>query len=276
MALDNNPLKQYFRRPAIYLRLPSGGKGYAPGVIEMTETGELPVYPMTAIDEITSKTPDALFNGVAIVEVIKSCIPAIIDPWSISSVDLDAILIAVRSAASGNELEIETTCPKCDESSKYGVNLVGLLSRLKSGDYDQELPINELLIKFRPLTFKEMNQASLGQFELQRMFNVIHSLDDMEEKNRKTKEALASITDTTMQVLSHTIAYIKTPTAFVDNNDYILDFLRNCDKTIYEQVKKHNAELKEQTEVKPLDIKCVSCGHDYQQQFSLNASDFFD
>lgn len=276
MALDNNPLKQYFRRPSIYLRLPSGGKGYAPGIIEMTETGELPVYPMTAIDEITSKTPDALFNGVAIVEVIKSCVPAILDPWSISSVDLDAVLIAVRSASNGNELEIETTCPKCEETSKYGVNLVGLLSKLKAGDYEQELPINELLIKFRPLTFKEMNQASLGQFELQRMFNIINSLDDMEEKSRKTKEALKSITDTTMMVLSHTIEYIKTPSVFVDSNEFILDFLRNCDKAIYEQVKKHNADLKEQTEVKPLDIKCINCNNSYQQPFSLNASDFFD
>ena len=52
MAIENNPLKQYFRRPAIYLKLPSGSKGYAPGVVNITESGELPVYPMTAIDEI--------------------------------------------------------------------------------------------------------------------------------------------------------------------------------------------------------------------------------
>jgi hypothetical protein len=66
-----NPLKQYFRRPAIYLRLPSGGTGYPPGVVDLPESGELPIYPMTAIDEITSKTPDALFSGTAIVELIK-------------------------------------------------------------------------------------------------------------------------------------------------------------------------------------------------------------
>ena len=91
--LSNNPLKQYFRRPSIYLKLPSGGEGYEPEVLSMSETGELPIYPMTAIDEITVRTPDALYNGLAIVELIKSCMPDIKDPWAINSNDLDAILV---------------------------------------------------------------------------------------------------------------------------------------------------------------------------------------
>ena len=52
---DHNPLKQYFRRPAMYLKLPSQGKFYDETVVRMPENGELPVYPMTAIDEITAR-----------------------------------------------------------------------------------------------------------------------------------------------------------------------------------------------------------------------------
>ena len=62
-----NPLQQYFRRPAIYLRLPSEGNGYPEGSINLPDNGEVPVYPMTTIDEITSRTPDALFNGTVVV-----------------------------------------------------------------------------------------------------------------------------------------------------------------------------------------------------------------
>jgi hypothetical protein len=276
MTVENNPLKQYFRRPAIYLKLPSGGKSYPDGVINMPESGELPVYPMTAIDEITTKTPDALFNGTAIVELIQSCVPNILDPWKISSVDLDAILIAVKAAAGGNDLEIVSICPECKQDAKYGVNLVSLLTTLKSGDYAQELTINELLIKFRPLTYAEMNKASIAQFDLQRTFVLLEGITDLDEKNKKSKEALKTITEVTMQVLSNTIEYIKTPSAFVDNNNFILDFLQNCDKNIYEQIKIHNAELKQQTEIKPLKIKCIACSHEYTQAFTLNTSDFFD
>ena len=276
MTVENNPLKQYFRRPAIYLKLPSGGKSYPDGVINMPESGELPVYPMTAIDEITTKTPDALFNGTAIVELIQSCVPNILDPWKISSVDLDAILIAVKAAAGGNDLEIVSICPECKQDAKYGVNLVSLLTTLKSGDYAQELTVNELLIKFRPLTYAEMNKASIAQFDLQRTFVLLEGITDLDEKNKKSKEALKTITEVTMQVLSNTIEYIKTPSAFVDNNNFILDFLQNCDKNIYEQIKIHNAELKQQTEIKPLKIKCIACSHEYTQAFTLNTSDFFD
>ena len=86
MSLPNNPLKQFFRRPAVFLTLPSGGKYYVDGVINQTENGELPVYPMTAIDEITARTPDALYNGEAVTQIIRSCIPDILQPWAINKI----------------------------------------------------------------------------------------------------------------------------------------------------------------------------------------------
>ena len=147
--LSNNPLKQYFRRPSIYLKLPSGGEGYDPEVLTMSETGELPIYPMTAIDEITVRTPDALYNGLAIVELIKSCVPAIKDPWQIKSIDVDAILLAIKSCSQGNDLEVESICPACGESATYGVNLIGMLQNIKKVDYSTPLKLGELEIKFR-------------------------------------------------------------------------------------------------------------------------------
>lgn len=275
MSLVNNPLKQYFRRPAIYLKLPSGGALYPPGVINPTENGELPVYPMTAIDEITTKTPDALFNGVAMVDIIKSCIPDVLDPWSINSIDLDAILLAIKSAAGGNEMEIESQCPSCNEVASYGVNLIGILSELKAGNYDSSLQLNELTLKFRPLTYKEMNQAGLGQFEVQRMFASLDTITDEVARAERGKLALKTITELTMQLLSQTIEHITTPTVKVDDKEFIIDFLKNCDKDMYMKIRDYNAELKAQTEIKPLKIKCIHCSHDYEQQFTLNTTDFF-
>jgi len=275
MSIDTNPLKQFFRRPAVFLKLPSQGKDYPAGVIEMTPTGDIPVYPMTAIDEITTKTPDALFNGTAVVELIRSCVPNIKDPWKVSSSDLDAILIAIKSASGGNELEIESQCPSCENVSNYAVNLVNVLAGMKAPDYSNTLKVSELEIKFRPLTYKEMNEASLGQFEVQRVFAALDSIQDQNEKNKKGQEALRKVTELTMKILSKAIEYIKTPTAQVDNQDYILDFLHNCDKTIYTVLRDYNAELKAKTELPPLDITCPSCTHQYKQPFTLNATDFF-
>jgi hypothetical protein len=275
MTIQNNPLKQYFRRPAIYLKLPSGGKMYSPGVINIPESGELAVYPMTAIDEISSKTPDALYNGTAMADIIKSCIPDIKDPWAINSIDLDAVLIAIKSAAGGDDMTIGSQCPSCNEISEYAVNLVGILSQLKSADYERELTINDLSIKFRPLSYKEMNDAGTGQMEAQRIFMVLEKEENEAVRAEKTQDALRFITDVTMRILSQTITHIKTPNAFVEEKEYILDFLKNCDRETYIAIRDYNASLKAQTEIKPLRIRCVHCQHEYEQPFTLNTSDFF-
>lgn len=275
MAIDNNPLKQYFRRPALYIRLPSEGKFYKPGVVNIPPTGELPIYPMTAIDEITTKTPDALFNGSAMVELIKSCVPDIKDPWAINSVDMDAILIGIRSAGGGNEMEIESRCPACDDVATYGINLTSLLTQLVSGDYDKEMELNDLKIKFRPITYKEMNEASLAQFDIQREFTNLEQEQDAEVRKQQQQDILKNITTLTIKILTEAIEYIQTPTAKVDNKSFILDFLNNCDKDMYAAIRDHNTELKTATELKPIKIQCVNCKHNYEQAFTLNTSDFF-
>lgn len=275
MSIAHNPLKQYFRRPSVYFKLPSGGKGYKPGVVNIPESGELPVYPMTAIDEITTKTPDALFNGTAMVEIIKSCVPDIKDPWAITSVDLDAILIAIRAAGGGSELEIESECPSCHEVSSYGVNLSAMLANMKAGNYSEDLRIHDLSITFRPLTYKELNKAGLAQFEIQRVFSGIEKIENEEERNKKTQDALRSITLLTMEVLAQAIEIIRTPGTEVTEQEFIIDFLQNCDKNTYIAIRDFHSKLKEQTELKPLHIKCVSCTHEYDQPFTLNPSDFF-
>lgn len=273
--MNTNPLRQYFRRPAVYIRLPSGGKDYPEGLIEETETGELPVFPMTAIDEITARTPDALFNGSALVDLVRSCIPGIKDPWQISSNDLDAILIAIKAASSGDTMELDTSCPSCNEVSTYSMNLMPILAQLKPGDYSKPLVIGDLTVKFKPLVYKEMNEAALAQFELQR---TLASLENMEEdeRNRVSKEALENITMLTMKLLSRTIEYIATDTMQVSEQEYILDFLQNCDRNIFVTIRDHNAALKADTEIKPIHITCDSCGNEYDQEFTLSPVDFFE
>ena len=276
MPSINNPLRQYFRRPSLYLKLPSGTTAYTPDVVDYPETGELPIFPMTAIDEITSRTPDALFNGSAIVDLIKSCVPAIKNPWAITNIDLDAVLIGIRAASEGTEMEITSICPACNEDSKYGVNLINILAGFRPGNYDEELKINDLAIKFRPLTYKEINQTGNKQFEIQRIFTQLETIEDLNERNRRSTEALQKINLVTIEIIGETIEHIRTPDSFVTEKEFIVDFLQNCDKKTYELIKETNIKLRQSTETKPLQIQCVACNHEYSQPFTLNITDFFE
>lgn len=274
--MDNNPLKQYFRRPAVYISLPSGTSAYSPDVVEMTETGDLPVFPMTAIDEITSRTPDALFNGTAVTELIKSCVPNIKDPWSINSNDIDTILIGIKAASGGDTMDVNSMCPACDEVNEYGVHLMGLLTSIKPGDYDKLFETGDLKIKFRPLIYKEMNEAALGQFEVQRTFAGLASITDNDERERISVESLEKITLLTMKLIAQTVEYIQTPGMKVTEHEFIFDFLKNCDRKVYVEIRDFNAQLRTNAEIKPLNIACPSCKHEYEQAITLSPSDFFD
>jgi len=273
-----NPLRQFFRRPALYLSLPSKGIGYTSNAIEMPENDELPVYPMTAIDEITTRTPDALFNGVAVVELIKSCVPNIKDPWSMPQTDLDAVLLAIKIATNGNKTEMSTVCPACEEENKYDVNMTSLLALISSGDYTSAYDIGAepLKIKLRPLSYRTVNDMSKAQTEVQSQLTRIEKMEAGAEKDRISNEIIVKMNAMTMDLVLESIDAIITPDQAVTERAFIQEFLQNCDKNVYDAIRNKTIELKKLSEVKPLKFQCIKCEHNYEQPFNINVSDFFD
>jgi len=273
--MDNNPLKQYFRRPAIYLRLPSEGKYYPEGSIELPMNKEVPVYPMTAVDEISTKTPDALFNGTAVVDIIKSCVPAIKNPWEIPLIDLDPILVAIRTATNGGTMDIVSKCPACEEEGEYGINLGGLLNTLQKGKYDEPLVLQDLTFKFKPLAYKQINQINQTQFEIQTVVMGLENIPDPDLKKQKSNETMQRLNELSVSLVSETIESITTPSAIVTEKEFIIDFLKNCEKQTFEALRSYAVKMREASEIKPLKMKCVHCAHEYDQSLILNPTDFF-
>ena len=119
----SNPLTSFMRQPKIYIRLPSNGKYWPDGSIDMPDNGELPIYSMTAKDELTLKTPDALLNGQAVVDIIQSCVPNIKNAWVTPNIDLDTLLVALRIATYGEMMEISHTVPGTSEEVTHNIDL---------------------------------------------------------------------------------------------------------------------------------------------------------
>lgn len=273
--MENNPLKQYFRRPAIHIRLPSG-HDYSPDIVEFPPTGELPVYPMTANDEITSRTPDALFNGSAVVSIIKSCIPAIKNPWKIRNSDIESILIAIRIATNGEEMDVDTKCPACETESRFGVNLSKLLGEIHVADYSRELPLGDLSVKFHAVNYQENNSNNSEQFDIQRALAQLNSYEDSDAKNKAASDLLQKMNVLSQKVLAKSIEYIRTPETTVTEQEYIIDFLKNCDKRMHDIIRDHSIDLRDSSNAKPLRFKCINCNHQYEQSIAFNVTDFFE
>jgi hypothetical protein len=172
-------------------------------------------------------------------------------------------------------MDIESTCPSCSEESSYGVNLTGLLTSLTAGNYDDEVLINELKFKFKPLSYKEINQINMAQFEIQNIARNLDKIEDEQARQLQTTETMHRLTELSMGFVSQAIEHIATPSAFVTEKEYILDFLRNCDKQTFEDLRQKTIDLRQASEIKPLKIKCIHCSNEYEQSIILNATDFF-
>jgi hypothetical protein len=250
---NTNPLQKYFRQPKIYLSLPSNGKYYPAGSLEISETGEYPVFPMTARDEIMIKTPDALLNGEATVSVIKSCIPAIKEPFNMPAMDLDACLIAIRIATYGEKMDININVPVTNEEKAFDLDLRVMLDQFTNVTYDHIVQMGDLSIELKPLTYQEFTTTSKATFDEQRIFNVLNDSNISEnDKLSSFTESFRKLTDLTISTLEMSIASITMGEDVVTDRNHIKEFIANTDKGLFEKVTNHIEEQREKFQIKPL------------------------
>lgn len=238
---QSNPLSKYFRQPKIYIKLPSSGNFYPVGALEKTETGEYPVYAMTAKDELIMKTPDALLNGQATVDVIQSCFPNIKNAWAVPSIDLDAILVAIRLATYGEKLDLNVTLPGLNETRTYEMDLRTVLDKLLNAAFDSEVKVtDEILAIVRPLTYKEFTQTAIKTMEEQRIFTIVN--DDTIEDQRKLElftNSFKKLTDININMVSQSIVKISTPDGETTDPAFIKEFIDNADKNFFKSIIDH-------------------------------------
>ena len=231
---------------------------------------------MTAIDEITYRTPDALFNGQAVISVVQSCVPAIKNAWHMPNIDLSPVLIAIRIASYGHEMNLNTTCPACSHEEEYSVDMRTMLDQLRSPNFAEALNYGDLEIIFKPVTYEQQNQSSIAQFEQQKILSVLPTSDlSEEEKMARLSQSMKIITDLTINIVGQSITAIKTPNTAVTDSAQIEEFLRNCESKIYNQIRDHVISLRQQSEIPPLTIKCTECNNEYSQPVDLDIANFF-
>lgn len=251
-----NPLINMMRQPKIYIRLPSNGKYWPAGSLNVTENGEYPVYSMTAKDELLLKTPDALLNGQAVVEVLQSCMPNVLNGWQTPQLDVDTMLIAIRLATYGQFMDTNITVKGCDAT--YPVDLRNLLDQF-SIIWEDEIKLRENMTAYiRPLNYKEIARASSESFETQRIINMVNDKTiDEERKLELFKTSFAKLTEITLDTVASSIYRIETPAGSVDDPVFIKEFMQNCDREVFNKVKEKLDYLKEINTLKPIKVKAT-------------------
>ncbi len=273
--MSNNPLQKYFRQPKIFIQLPSMGVYYDHGMVD-GDIQRIPVYGMTGMDEILAKTPDALLTGESTVRIIASCCPAITDPWSLSSLDLEVVLVAIRIATYGESITISKKCDSCNTENDYDINLSQVIDYFKTVKYDFNIKYKDLTIVLRPLTYKQSTDFAIKNFQLQQKFKQVSVVEDPSTQQGLLSGLYAEISSLQKEIYTFGIDCIENTDNKVTDKTFIKEFLDNCDKEVFDSIREKFNGNNKKSSMQPVTVVCSNCNTSQEVTVSLDQSDFFE
>ena len=234
----SNPLAGYYRAPKLYTEIPTGGKYYDENVIEWPETNELPVFPMTAKDEMIMKNPDALLNGEAVAQVIHSCVPCVIDARKMISNDVDTLLIAIQGATYGDEIKVSGKCPKCEHDNEGAASVQDCMDNMITVREEYSFKTdNGLTINVKPFLYESTIKAGLANFKTTRSLQALQEVKDELEQLKAFNENFMDIAGLNFELIVDSVNYVSGVTP--DNEEFIVndivtirEFLENCEASV--------------------------------------------
>lgn len=271
-----NPLIQAYRKPNMYVTLPSGGRFYKDKP-KLSADNELAVYAMTARDELITKTPDALFNGEATVSLIKSCCPDIKEPNNMPVSDLLVILVGIRQASFGKDIDVDVKCPKCEHQNQLTLDASAMLSNTKSTTSDQECMIqDDIKVTCNPYTLADRTTLQVQQIKQQKM---IASLADakLDDKGRQELfgKTFVEIAELTVALITNSISSVNANGEVISDKEMIKEWLQTITKGDYDKIKNKVEELSESGLETAFNAECQECQHKWKTGVDLDVANFF-
>jgi hypothetical protein len=152
-----------FTVPVELVDLPSAGKYYPPGH-PLHKKQHVEIREMTAKEEDILTNKSYIDKGIVLDKLVQSVlVDKSIDVSSILTLDKNAILIAARITAYGEDYPVSMTCGDCGQQSETNVDLKELLkiqpatipeggSETERGTISLTLPSSKWSVELKPLT----------------------------------------------------------------------------------------------------------------------------
>ena len=191
--------------------------------------------------------------------------------------DIDAVLIAIRVASYGNEMEINSKCPHCENQTSHTVDLNIVLDRVRFPDYSKTMVCEGITIKLKPQSYEVANKANMAAFEEQKMLQnlITDNLEDQEKINEFNLR-MNNLNDLNNDLLVGSTEYIETSDGIkVVNVAHIREFFENAQGKIVKQIKTTLESLRKQGELPALTVACDSCAKGYELKVEFDYARFF-
>jgi hypothetical protein len=280
MTNKQNPLAAHFRQPKLYMKLPSGGLFNKSDELDFPESQEVAIFPMTAKDEILMKNPDALLNGEAVLQIIKSCVPSVLEPMELTNIDVDAILMGIQSATYGDEMEVTTKCETCEDKELTGVTSISeSLDGIDPLSEINEIEYEGLKVLLRPVKYRSTIEAGLINFQTTRSLQGISDLPDDLDKLKIFNENFNRMAQLNFSLIVESIEKIivkdEDEVIEVTDREQILEFLNNCEASIGAKIEEESSKISTKGVAKDVKFECEECGNITESTIILDPVNFF-
>ena len=309
--MSDNPLMQFARHAELTVKLASPKSWYPEGFIQYTLNDEVEVYPMLPKDELMLYNPDALISGQAMVNLIKSCCPSVLDPSKLYFPDANILLLAIKRATYGEDHKQTHRCPKCEEKVKlmnetdpeglaklikegkvmdheeeFIFNIDSLLVNVKSAEEEYSCKIDGLTFYFQPLAMGAKEQFSLISAKRNKLLKMyVEMLEKNEDITQEEKNMLTSeisniqieMINSNNNIITSCIKEIKLPDdSIVSDKELIKEFINNATVQMMNELNTQIRKINDIGLPQTLSIQCSACGHEWEVPFEgFNQSDFF-
>ena len=281
--MSNNPLQKHFRRPALWIKLPTLGRWYTDGSVDMNQEQQVRIFGLNAKDDIMLNTPDALLNGHALESVIQSCVPEVRDAKKLLQPDLDAIFLGIKAATNNGRFEIERKCEECKHENNFEVQCARLIDMTTYvEDSDTVIMIgSDLRVRIKPYSYEMRTMMIQKQLEEQRVLTAVEQdqqiTDDMQRADILAR-SIEKLTTMTFNLVAQSITAIEMlgPDAMVvTDSEHIAEWLTNIDKSTADAVIEAVNALNDIGPPKETEAQCKECGHRWKEKLSFDPALFF-
>lgn len=283
MSNKENPLKSYFRSFKSYVELPSSKfEFYTKNILDHDSSisKEIGVRPMTALDELTLKDPDALLNGEAIKSILVSCVPAVKDPGKLFINDVNVLLATARAVSLGNEMAITVTCPACKTVDDYVLDLGSIAQATDKLEKEYVVVHDKLRVYVKPHTLDAHLTAMHISFEESKLIKVFEDHEKYSdiERIKAMSSAINRIGRLNFDQISSSIVKIVLEDGTeVSDVGHIAEFIANVDNQFSKAVEAKVNEISKIGLAEKTHIQCnvATCEHIWEEHIGFNPTDFF-
>ncbi len=277
MNTKSNPLSKYFRKPTIYVQIPTGGR-FNPE-IDKTILDEIPIMPMTAIDEISMQNPDELLNGEALVNLITSCVPTIPEPRNLCNIDADLLFLAIKYATYGKTVTHLHTCTECKEQAEYNIDINNVLDKFPEIHEVDPVEHEDLKIFITPPRMESMTRLALIDVEQQRILQSVQKVAESEineiELAKQFAISFRKVSKQNIDLLINSIDRVETPDEVITDEDAIIEFMNNVPATVIATINERVLLVsKKPKDLTTFEFVCEACEHKDKVNFELNPVNF--